>query len=1138
MEDAEDRRNTPLRTPNGGIMDDEEARSFMSAAQSGMPEVREYRPGDLIADRYEVEKVFSGGMGYVYIARQKRQDLRFAIKQPNAMVLSRPEFFARVVKEAGAWTRLGMHPNVAYCYFVRQIDRVPYIFVEYVEGGTLRDWIENGRCADFQVGLRLAVEFCHGMEFAHAKGMIHRDVKPENVLMTRKGSAKVTDFGLVGGTVATGDPDTVDPNGNRTLMGAVMGTPPYMSPEQWADPRQKSGEVPEGVWFDSDVFSFGACLWEMFCGGRPYKNTRKLEGEPPDPVRLRHDMPAELARILKRCVHPDRGKRPADFTELRTALNEAHRAVYGKDVPGFQLKLVDTAADELNNQGYSYYELGQAKKAVASFRQALARDPSHPHATYNLSLMEYFAGQIDDEQVLKKLKNCAGNPHNRGVIEELIAYIHAQRSDPEQAWEALRGISGKYEAVFSGRKPSRTGVLRNLPGHRLQVKSVDITPDGRFGISGGHGNEIRHWDMVAGACLAVLDAHSQGVNQVALSEDHGIAVTASPDGTSKVFDLANHRETGILKEHSLGVTCAATTADGKWALTGSVDRTLRLWDLSARRCAATLNCHDSAVTALSMTPDGRFALAVGSDGAMDYISISGREVIRTLRSERGPVKCAAMSADGSRAITGSGNGLVQVWDLRSGECVASRTAHVGDVTAVALVRDGRYGISAGAGGAVRLWELSSLRCIRTLRETEGAVSAVALSEDGAFAVFGGPGSAVSYWELSFEPTFQAELALSRFTRYDFKIIEQTLKKNTLDQARLLFDRGHGPQAYDLLLSAWKKTNFVDDRNFLALYSDMVEKGKLKNVHSVPHAMALSGHTGPVHQVTMTADLRYVLTAGDDRTIRRWSVESGRCLHTLRGHRDAVHALAISPGGRHILSGGADTTLKYWDMSSGQCLLTLVGHRTPVLSVAFAGAGRYVLSGSENFVKVWDVSSGQCVRTMPGHHAGCIAITAGGKQAIWGHGAHSLALWDLSTGNRISLLDGHDALHTCVAVSRDGNFAVTGDKSGTVKYWLVRTGHCLSTLPMHKGAVRSIGLSVCGRFGYSCGDDGMVKVWELPTARTGQNLQGHDKQALSVFMSPNSRYLVSGGAGGSVVLRRLVWNIEFLGRKTRRRKGGG
>jgi serine/threonine protein kinase len=156
-----------------------------------------WKPGDVILDHYEIEDVItSGGMGRIYIANHRNWKVKVAIKSPTEEMLKGKDLFSRVEKEAEAWTELGLHPNIAYCYFVRKIEDVPHIFVEYVDGGNLRQWIEDGRCADLKTGLDLAIQFCHGMAYAHSKGMIHRDIKPENILMTQDVTLKITGFGI------------------------------------------------------------------------------------------------------------------------------------------------------------------------------------------------------------------------------------------------------------------------------------------------------------------------------------------------------------------------------------------------------------------------------------------------------------------------------------------------------------------------------------------------------------------------------------------------------------------------------------------------------------------------------------------------------------------------------------------------------------------------------------------------------------------------------------------------------------------------------------------------------------------------------------------------------------------------------
>lgn len=269
-----------------------------------------WQPGDVILDHYEVEGVItSGGMGAIFITNHRNWKVKVAIKSPNEEMRSHPFLLQRVSKEAEAWTELGLHPNIAYCYFVRNIGEIPHIFVEYVDGGNLKDWIEDGRCADLKVGLDLAIQFCHGMAHAHAKGMIHRDIKPGNILLTQDGTLKVTDFGIT--RIGNGqEGDLSFQTADLTKTQGFIGTLPYASPEQLRDAHSVGPE--------SDIYSFGVCLWEMFLGRRPRPNA--WNDEPlPDPSTFNSSLPDSLANLLTEIVALDRNTRIAlgGFDSLR-----------------------------------------------------------------------------------------------------------------------------------------------------------------------------------------------------------------------------------------------------------------------------------------------------------------------------------------------------------------------------------------------------------------------------------------------------------------------------------------------------------------------------------------------------------------------------------------------------------------------------------------------------------------------------------------------------------------------------------------------------------------------------------------------------------------------------------------------------
>ena len=134
-----------------------------------IPAVPTWNPNDVILDRYRIEQVMSGSMGKVYMSEHLGWGVKMAIKAPRSEVLADKEGMKRILREANSWIRMGMHPNVATCYYVLSLNKVPHLFIEYVDGGSLADWLETGRCRNLRTALTLAIQFCHGMEYTHSK---------------------------------------------------------------------------------------------------------------------------------------------------------------------------------------------------------------------------------------------------------------------------------------------------------------------------------------------------------------------------------------------------------------------------------------------------------------------------------------------------------------------------------------------------------------------------------------------------------------------------------------------------------------------------------------------------------------------------------------------------------------------------------------------------------------------------------------------------------------------------------------------------------------------------------------------------------------------------------------------------------
>jgi len=272
--------------------------------------------------RYEIlDKLGEGGMGVLYRARDTRLSRTVALKLLGGEALGDPERRARFVREARAASALN-HPNIVTVYDIDQTpDGADCIAMEYVDGRSLASRLREG---PLPVGeaLLLGIDVARALGAAHAAGIVHRDVKPANVMLTRSGQVKVLDFGLAKLTsvpaaagLATEATLTRDA---RTRAGVVLGTPAYMSPEQ---------ALGEAVDARSDVFSCGAMLYEMLAGRRPFQADSvtallaSILRDDPAPLRsVRPDVPADLAAVVTRSMARDRAARYASGQELADAL--------------------------------------------------------------------------------------------------------------------------------------------------------------------------------------------------------------------------------------------------------------------------------------------------------------------------------------------------------------------------------------------------------------------------------------------------------------------------------------------------------------------------------------------------------------------------------------------------------------------------------------------------------------------------------------------------------------------------------------------------------------------------------------------------------------------------------------------------
>jgi serine/threonine protein kinase len=465
---------------------------------------REWKVGDVIDGRYEIlSRIGVGGMGVVWKVHHREWDRELALKMPLPNLVGSLALEERFVREAETWVGLGVHPHIVQCWYVLSIDGRPCLFLDYMTGGSLKDRLANGQLPPGRpvVTMELAMQMASGLAHSHSRGVIHRDVKPENLLFKDENTLCVTDFGLV----KTARPDMVDRETGLTSQldpsvsgsGAYLGTPQYGAPEQWG--------AAERVGPAADIYAFGVILYEMCCGRRPFDVdgdpdmtlerllNAHINQPPPDPREFFPNIPEDLVLLAMACLEKDPARRPPSMQAVHQVLSALHHRLTGERFPTVVALPNSVNPDILNNSAVSLLSLGRKDEARQAWRRALRMESAHPECLYNLTQLERREGRIPNQEALRRLQQAKANYPlalfciEQGLSKEavtILSEINTEHKVKKGLVQRALGDALMYTEQFFNAERAYAQALTLMPNDVYTQQRKTVAARGRRDING------------------------------------------------------------------------------------------------------------------------------------------------------------------------------------------------------------------------------------------------------------------------------------------------------------------------------------------------------------------------------------------------------------------------------------------------------------------------------------------------------------------------------------------------------------------------------------------------------------------------------------------------------------------------------
>jgi WD40 repeat protein/tRNA A-37 threonylcarbamoyl transferase component Bud32 len=1053
---------------------------------------------------YEIlEEIAHGGMGVVYRARQLSLNRAVALKMIRTGEFASATEVERFQSEAEAAAMLE-HPHIVAIHEIGTQPGQQYFSMQLIEGGSLAtalrrgEWIGNSKEFSRRVAQLLAT-VARAVHYAHQRGILHRDLKPGNILLDEQGQPFVTDFGLA---------KRVESDSTLTQSGHIVGTASYMSPEQASAVRKLTTAT--------DVYSLGAILYELLTARPPHRGDSVLDTlvmvrqqEPARPKAINPDVDLDLETICLKCLEKDPARRYGSAEALAEDLERwlhyepirARRSTVwerGAKWARRQPVIASMTASILLLVAVGFGAVTLLWNAAALARDTAEQAEKDKEQQRVVAVAEQGKAEKarDDEKEQRKKADDA----KRQEQEQRRKF---QRLYVEQLLDKVANLGDKNEAA-------RAALWLGRGLQLVSAEDEDLNRILRANL-GEIGSQLPP--------LTAMLPHQKKVRMATFSGDGKRVLTGGDDTTACLWDTATGKLLATLK-HTHAVYTGAFSPDDKFIVTGTY-KAMHLWDRDGKAIGAPLD-HPHTVTKLAFSPDGKRLLSLCNDHAVRLWNIEDVESIQLIgemrndRQQSGAASIYAMafSPNSKLVATAGRSGFTQLWDATTAKPVGPSLHQKNDVLAVLfrgntlLVTGGNVGLKFYPVGKEQPpQETKSLGTILTMDYSPDFKLLATGGVDGNARIVAG--SEVR-WTMSHN---------DRVPSVIFSPDGKMLLVGSEDQTARLWDSETGlplGMPYSLPCPVHKVAFSPDGKTILAQGPDkIVRLWNTPGPDVIRPPLRQDGQG--VRALATSRDGKRLVVACNDSVARLWDSDTGKILGKTQGHEKTLRSVVFRPDGQVFLTCSEDQTARLWDANTAKEIGRPCQHKAIVSLVAFRPDGKTFVTIAGRIAQLWDSStqepvgkpmnSKRVIRAVAFRPDGKVLLTAGGEMGLDGEGAR---LWDATTGEPIGDALKHPAeIIRAVAFSPDGRHACTAGDDNAVRLWDAATGELRGEPLVHNGPVETAVFSHDSKTLLTGSEDRSARLWDVATGKLRLPPIPHAAAVQAVAFSADDRLIATG-----------------------------